>query len=126
MDKEIKIDFNSPVPIYEQIKQAVKMLIINGDYKVGERLISIRELAGMLKVNQSTILKAYYQMDVEGFIHSKPGQGYFVKERQAVNKEESEKLFNSLTDEFIHKVSSLGFTTADIISKLKERSHHVG
>ena len=121
MSDHIKIDYESPIPIYEQIKQGIRIQIINGTYKKEDRLISIRELAQMLQINQNTILKAYYQLEVEGYVYSKPGQGYYVKEIKDMVDTENKKLFGQLTDEYVNRALSLGFSIKDIISEIRER-----
>jgi len=58
---KIVIEARSPVPVYEQIKQGIKLLIMSGQLQPGDKLLPIRELAGKLKVNANTIVKVYYQ-----------------------------------------------------------------
>ncbi len=117
---DISVDYKSPIPVYEQIKQAVKIRIISKVYKKDDRIISIRELSDELKVNQNTVLKAYYQLDVEGFIYSKPGQGYFVKDFQEGKNLKNNKVFKTMTDEYLNKALSLGYSIDDIISEIKK------
>ena len=82
MKKEIKpldfeIDARSAIPVYEQVKQEIKLLIMSNYLEEGDQLVPIRELATRLQINPNTIVKVYYQLDVEGYIYSLPGSGYF-------------------------------------------------
>jgi GntR family transcriptional regulator len=87
-DFEIKINNKSTVPIYEQIKRGIKLLIVSGYFKNGDHILSIRELASKLKVNPNTIIKVYYQLEAEGYLFSKPGTSYIVKiDEDKVKKE---------------------------------------
>ncbi|MBN2546683.1 MAG: GntR family transcriptional regulator [Spirochaetes bacterium] len=117
---DISVDYKSPIPVYEQIKQAVKLKIISGIYQKDDRIVSIRELSDELKVNQNTILKAYYQLDVEGYIYSKPGQGYFVKDIKESRNKKNEEVFKILTCEYLNKALSLSYSIEDIINEIKK------
>lgn len=117
----ISIDSKSAVPVYKQIKQEIKHLIISGILKGGEQLIPIRELASTLQVNHNTIVKVYYQLDVEGYINSQPGSGYFVNKDYPKGSKEVTDLFKKITDEYISKSLNIGYTVKDIISELKKR-----
>lgn len=75
---KIIISNNSNDPIYEQIKQQIKMAILNGELVEGETLPSIRTLAKDLKVSVITTTKAYSELEAEGFVKSMQGKGCFV------------------------------------------------
>lgn len=65
-------------PLYEQIKEKIKELIINNILKPDERIPSVRELAQTLTINPNTIQKAYKELEAEGFIYSIRAKGNFV------------------------------------------------
>jgi len=117
----IKVNVKSALPVYEQIKRAVKLAILSGHLEEGDQLMSLRELALKLQINPNTIIKVYYQLEVEGFIYSRPGAGYFVKfDRKKIQKEKSE-LFEEITSEYISKVIDLGYSLEDIIEEINIR-----
>ena len=118
---EITLDSRSALPVYEQVKQGIKLLIVSGYLDEGDRLVPIRELAANLRVNPNTIVKVYYQLDVEGYIYSQPGSGYFVKADRPRRFEESEELFGNITEEFISKALKLGYSVDDMIAQLERR-----
>ena len=66
-------------PLYEQITQKIKDLIIGGFLKENDKIPSVRELAATLAINPNTIQKAYKQLEAEGYIFAKTAKGYFVK-----------------------------------------------
>lgn len=82
----IHINSRDPRPIYEQIKEGLCRLILTGVLAEGERLPSVRELAGKLAINPNTIQRAYREMESEGFIYSMTGKGSFVAPLQEVDK----------------------------------------
>ncbi|MGL1891587.1 MAG: GntR family transcriptional regulator [Spirochaetaceae bacterium] len=118
--KELTVDYKSIIPVYEQIKQFFKLQILNGHKSADEKITSVRELARTIMVNQNTIVKAYYQLEQEGFIYSKPGRGYFVKE--VVKNRESEKLelLNYITKDYLEKVTEMGFSVDDVLTLMKK------
>jgi len=74
----IVISSKSGVPIYEQIKEQIKTAIICDDIKEGAALPSIRSLAQELKISVITTMRAYTDLEAEGFVTSMQGKGYFV------------------------------------------------
>jgi GntR family transcriptional regulator len=74
----LQLDYGDRRPLYEQIKEKIKTLIISGVLKPDERLPSVRELAQSLTVNPNTIQKAYKDLETEGFIYSVRAKGSFV------------------------------------------------
>lgn len=74
----IQLDFADSRPLYEQIKEKIKFLIIHGVLKPDEKIPSVRELAGTITINPNTIQKAYKDLEAEGFIYSIRGKGNFV------------------------------------------------
>lgn len=77
---KIIIKNGSPVPIYEQIRDAIREEILRGKLKAGEKLPSVRSLARELSISILTVKKAYDELEKEGFIVSKQGLGTFVGE----------------------------------------------
>lgn len=69
------------VPIYEQIANQIKGLILSGSLKEGEPLPSMRNLAQDLRISVITTKRAYEELEREGFIESYTGKGSFVKAR---------------------------------------------
>lgn len=119
---DIKVDAKLALPVYEQVKRALKHAILSGNLPEGERLMSIRELALKLRINPNTIIKVYYQLEVEGFIYSRPGTGYFVKLDPHKVKKEGRKLLKELTDEYISKAMGLGYALDDIKQEISSRA----
>ena len=77
---DIIISNSAGVPIYEQITQQMKGLILRGELKEGEALPSMRLLARELRISVITTKRAYEELEREGFITTVVGKGSFVKE----------------------------------------------
>ncbi|WP_409276064.1 GntR family transcriptional regulator [Neobacillus sp. SCS-31] len=94
------LDLRSRKPIYEQLVEKLKELIVNEVLKPDEQLPSVRTLAQELTINPNTIQKAYRELEIQGFIYSLKGKGSFVnpitkgmdKEKISQVKQELEKL----------------------------------
>lgn len=114
------IDYKSIIPVYEQIKQFFKLKILSNQLSADEKVTSVRELARQTKVNQNTIVKAYYQLEMEGFIYSRPGRGYFVKEIDKSQEKEKRELFENLTKEYLENVTAIGFSPEDVFREIEK------
>jgi GntR family transcriptional regulator len=75
----ITISNTAGIPIYEQIKEQLKTSILNGELKDGDLLPSIRQLAKDLQISVITTMRAYNDLEQEGFIISVQGKGSYVK-----------------------------------------------
>lgn len=78
---EIKIDSNTNVPLYHQITEQVKYLIISNQLKPGEQIPSVRDLATWLQLNPSTVAKAYYCLKQEGLVVTSRRHGTVIRGR---------------------------------------------
>ena len=120
-----KVNAKSAVPVYKQLKQAIKRFIISGYLQSGDQLISIREMASLQNIHPNTIVKVYSQLELEGLIYSRHGTGYFVAEDLKNLNEEKQELFNEAARDYIQKARQLGLTIqemADLILILGQRS----
>ncbi|HET9918228.1 MAG TPA: GntR family transcriptional regulator [Ktedonobacteraceae bacterium] len=75
---EFHLDDRSGVPPYLQIVQQVKQALRLGLLNVGDQLPTVREVVEQLVINPNTVLKAYRELEREGLVSSRPGQGTFV------------------------------------------------
>ncbi|MBQ2824471.1 MAG: GntR family transcriptional regulator [Oscillospiraceae bacterium] len=76
---DIIISNSSGEPIYQQISDQIKALIMNGTLKAGDALPSMRVLAQQLRISVITTKRAYEDLERDGFIESYTGKGSFVK-----------------------------------------------
>jgi GntR family transcriptional regulator len=109
---EIRIDKNSRVPIYDQIKDQIKGLIHAGQVKTGDQLPTIRELSVELSVNFNTVALAYRDLANDGVIITERGKGTFVATtpgEEEMRTIRQEKLTNLLIALF-RETDRLGYT----------------
>lgn len=74
----IRINESSPIPIYLQIVEEIRRMILGKTFETDDRLPSIRQVASDLKVNPNTVAKAFQELETRGLIYFKRGQGAFV------------------------------------------------
>jgi GntR family transcriptional regulator len=88
-----ELDIRSRQPIYEQLVEKMKEMIIREIWKPHEQLPSVRMLAKQLTINPNTIQKAYRELEHQGFIYSIPGKGNFVSPQpKAASQEKIEAI----------------------------------
>ena len=114
-----QIDYRDRTPIYEQIKEKMKELVIKGVLKPDERIPSVRELAQSLTINPNTIQKAYKDLEDKGYIYSVRGKGSFVS---AAGQWLDDKKLDELNQSFDRLVSEMILFGADkekVISRVE-------
>ena len=76
----IQLNYRDSKPIYEQIKDGLRRLVITGSIAKDEKLPSVRELASELAITPNTIQRAYRELETEGYIYTVAGKGSFAAE----------------------------------------------
>ncbi|MBP3580506.1 MAG: GntR family transcriptional regulator [Clostridia bacterium] len=107
-----KLDHTSGKPIYEQIRDNLKKLIIDGVLKPDEKILSVRELAVEMTINPNTIQKAYKDLENEGYIYSVRAKGYFVAPKD--NVKNTDVLFRALR-ETVRELYYLGVQERELL-----------
>ena len=101
---KIIINNSSMVPIYEQIIEQIKAMIINGILKENDILPSVRSLSKELKISALTVTQAYDYLEEEGFTVTVHGKGTYVgAANQEMLKEEQRKEVESDLEKAIQK-----------------------
>ena len=81
----ISLNYRDSRPIYEQIRDGLRKLIVTGALSADEKLPSVRALAAQLAINPNTIQRAYNELEGEGYIYSVPGKGSFAAANAAAD-----------------------------------------
>ena len=116
----ISFNFRDPRPIYEQVKDSLRRLIVSGALPPEEKLPSVRELASELAINPNTIQRAYRELEGEGYICSVPGKGSFACQRAGVDEQRKAALFKSF-DETVTELRYLGVSDAELTERISTR-----
>ena len=113
----ININYRDPRPIYEQVRDGLRTLIVSGALAGGEKLPSVRELASQLAINPNTIQRAYRALEQEGYLYSVPGKGSFAAARSEIDTQRRDKLLRTL-DETVRELNYLGVTREALIARI--------
>lgn len=109
------INNSSMQPIYEQIVEQVKALILNGTLSEESMLPSVRSLAKELKISALTVKKAYDHLEEEGFIVTVHGKGSFVAAaNQNLLQEEQRKEVEADLERAIRKGRCCGMSNSEL------------
>ena len=115
----ININYKDPRPIYEQVKDAIRRMVVSGVLMPDEKLPSVRELASQGSVNPNTVQRAYRELESEGYIYSVPGKGSFVSERQSVDTSRRDALLKRF-DEIVVELHFLGIEGGTLSQRISE------
>lgn len=118
----LQLDFGDHRPLYEQIKDKLKHLIISGVLKENDKIPSVRELASSLAINPNTIQKAYKDLENEGYIYSMKAKGSFVSPRNETAKEADTSLLTEALSQTARELKFLGISK-DVLIKLIEEEY---
>ena len=116
----LHLDYRDARPIYEQVKDGLRKLVVTGAIREGEKLPSVRALAGSLAINPNTIQKAYEALEAEGYVYSVPGKGSFAAPHSGVDTRRREQLLEQL-DGLVKELTYLGMSTEDICGHIREK-----
>lgn len=116
----ININFRDSRPIYEQVKTALRKLIVSGAMSPDEKLPSVRELASQLVINPNTIQRAYRELEQEGYIISIPGKGSYANLSAQVDEGRKKELLTA-TDEIVAELLYLGVTPDELDRRIREK-----
>ena len=117
----IEIDVRSRVPIYEQIINSVKHLSLNGVLRADEKLPSVRELSQQMTINPNTVQKAYQELERQGIIYVKRGQGSFINPTiKAINKEVSMEKIREMLKQVVLECMYLDIDKDELVKIVSE------
>ena len=114
----INLNYRDPRPIYEQVKDNLRHLIVSGALPQNYKLPSVREMAGELAINPNTIQRAYRELENEGYICTIPGKGSFTCPGDGGDSVRRGELLAKF-DEIVTELRYMGLTTADLTARME-------
>ncbi len=109
----IQLNYRDGRPIYEQVRDGLRQLLVVGAIQPGDKLPSVRSLAAQLAINPNTIQRAYETLEQEGYVYSVPGKGSFAARREEIDGTRRQELLSRL-DELAEELMYLGVTPEEI------------
>ena len=115
----LTLNYRDSRPIYEQIKDGLRRMIVTGAMKQDEKLPSVRSLATQLSINPNTIQRAYNELEAEGYIYSVAGKGSFVSGTADSDAARRASLTGDLR-KLMGELRYLGVTAEEAMTLIKE------
>jgi len=112
--------FTPDRPIYLQLQERIKLLIVSGLHPPGGKLPAVRDFAEEAAVNPNTVQRALMELEREGLVHSLRTSGRFVTEDESVIERTKNELAMELIEAFLGKMAAIGYNaleTAALITK---------
>ena len=107
------LNYRDARPIYEQVKDGLRHLVVTGAIQPGDQLPSVRALASALAINPNTIQRAYESLEAEGYLYTMPGKGSYASEQTGVNQDRRRRLLEQF-DAAASELIFLGMTAEEL------------
>ncbi len=115
----ISLNYRDARPIYEQVKDGLRRLVVTGAMRPGDKLPSVRSLASSLAINTNTIQRASEALEREGYLYSVAGKGSFVAERNDVDENRRKELLKQF-EAAAAELMFLGVSAQELSERLNE------
>lgn len=113
--------FNNERPIYIQLVEKIRIQIVSGELKTGEKLPSVRELALTAKVNPNTVQKALMELEKEELVYTERTNGKYVTTNKELIEKIKKELANEKVNNYINDMKNIGITYDEALRYLQER-----
>ena len=114
----IQLNYRDARPIYEQVKDGLRHLVVTGALQAGDKLPSVRALASSLAINPNTIQRAYEALEREGYLYTVAGKGSFAAPQSDVNAARRTALLLQF-DTAAAELLFLGATSGELTARLE-------
>lgn len=116
------IDTKSGVPIYIQLKEGIKSLVVSGIYSEGCQLPTVRQLAVELRINSNTVARSYTELEREGIISTQQGRGTFVCGLSSKLKNNvSNQQLDVMLDRLLNDAFAMGYSSREVMERIGEK-----
>ncbi len=112
--------FDNERPIYIQLVETIRIEIISGKLKTGEKLPSVRELALNARVNPNTMQKALAELENEGLLHTERTNGKYVTNDKKLIEKIKKELAEEKVNNYFKDMKNIGINKEEALKYLKE------
>lgn len=113
-------NFDNERPIYIQLVEMIRIDIVSGKFKKGQKLPSVRELALMMKVNPNTMQKALVELENEKLIYTERTNGKYVTEDKELIENAKKELAQEKVNNYLKSMQNIGINYDSAIKYLQE------
>lgn len=106
------MQFSEEKPIWRQIYELIAIRILSGEWREGERIMSVREMAASVGVNPNTVMRSYERLEADGIIYNRRGVGFFVSEgaRDHIKQLERKKFMDEELPKLRERLTLIGLS----------------
>lgn len=115
----MKWNLNSDRPIYAQLMEQITQSIVSGEFRAGDKLPSVRDLAEEALVNPNTMQKALSELERNGLVYTQRTAGRYITEDKAMLEKVKTELAAEQIHMFFEKMNQLGFTKEQTITLIE-------
>ena len=116
-----RLDLACGVPVYRQLIDQVQGGIASGSVSSGDQLPTIRQVAVDLAINPNTVMRAYRELEIRGFLETQQGTGTFISNRKPQhNQVERDRQLDQLVSDFVARAGAAGFSVQQLVESLRE------
>lgn len=112
--------FDNERPIYIQLVEIIRIEIVSGKFKKGQKIPSVRELALIMKVNPNTMQKALIELENEKLIYTERTNGKYVTEDEQLIEKVKSELANGIVNTYLNSMKNIGIDYETAIKYLQE------
>ncbi|WP_018131391.1 GntR family transcriptional regulator [Effusibacillus pohliae] len=95
-------------PLYEQVLQQIRYAVARGEITLGTKIPSVRELAQQLRINPNTVMRAYQELERDGLVETRRGQGTFITSSAETVEQVKKVLAAEAVQSFVDSLKALG------------------
>src|SRR5882762_4108841 len=118
---QCRLDVHSGVPVYRQIIDQVIGGMATGALAGGDQLPTVRQLAVDLSINPNTVIRAYRELEIRGFLDTHQGSGTFIAaQRVEPDDAERRRKLDGIVSDSIARAGAEGFTAKQVLDRLKD------
>ena len=107
-------------PIYAQLIEQITSAIVAGEYRPGEKLPSVRDLAEAAAVNPNTMQKALAELERTGLVYTQRTAGRYITEDEAMLKKVKQQIALEQIQQFLSQMERLGLTRQEIAALVSQ------
>jgi len=113
--------FDNERPIYIQLVEQLRLFIISGKLKKGDKIPSVRELASIAGVNPNTVQKALAELERDGLIYTERTNGKYVTSNEKIIKKFKTTIIEEKLATFMDDMKKIGISNQEIIEYLQRK-----
>lgn len=108
------MEFSTSTPIYLQVVEEIKRMLISGELQPGEKLWSARDMAVRYKINPNTAARVYKELEMQSLCFTKRGLGTYLTEEEGIAKRLRKEKAEQLLADTVATFLGLGYTREEL------------